>query len=467
MHPDTGSGVLAGYTTCTLNAGQQQSAIVLDLAGWAEAALDDNESVWLMAWGAPGASGQTHEVWPEKYYGGAGGAGGFALTVVEGSDLKALPGLYAYLGHADSGGSSAGGSSTILAKTPLTALSTAQRKTATPGDQVYLIAGGGGGGGDGAKDVGAAVGGGYGGRASAACANASALPGSPASVAGTDGGQAGCENQGGGCNWQKTCTAGGGGNGNGAGNAGSGGSGGPSGSAGIGGWAGDQGWTTGGSLVTADSALGTGGGGGTYNYGGGGGGGYGGGGSGSSCGGSAAAGSGGGAGGTFAAGNTVYDALAPTAADCGPPVSTSNAVMLAYSGTAIAFPNKLSTQENPNLTSCLAASSDTGYVLRSTDDWHLAWQGDGNLVLYDTQGTAPWATRTNYPTSDPGAQLCFQGDGNLVVYNASGTSLWASDTADNEHGGNGGRRLAFDGPCEVAILNADNQVLWSTGTSCD
>jgi hypothetical protein len=272
------------------------------------------------------------------------------------------------------------------------------------------------------------------------------------------------------CSGATACTGGGGGNSNGKGNGGSGGSGNSGGSAGIGGFGGNYGWLEYGSLVGVGSPLGSGDGPGPNNYGGGGGGGYGGGGGSESCSGSGGAGAGGGGGGSFAAVNTAQDALAPTSDACAPPVAPSGydgMIQFAYAGDAIAFPNKLSTQENPNLTSCLAASSDTGYVLRSTDDWHLAWQGDGNLVLYDTQGTAPWATRTNYPTSDPGAQLCFQGDGNLVVYNASGTSLWASDTADNEHGGNGGRRLAFDGPCEVAILNADNQVLWSTGTSCD
>lgn len=53
----------------------------------------------------------------------------------------------------------------------------------------------------------------------------------------------------------------------------------------------------------------------------------------------------------------------------------------------------------------------------------LAFQGDGNLVLYRRDGTPVWATDTFGTPSE----VAMQGDGNLVVYHAGGP-VWASDT---------------------------------------
>ena len=53
----------------------------------------------------------------------------------------------------------------------------------------------------------------------------------------------------------------------------------------------------------------------------------------------------------------------------------------------------------------------------------LAFQGDGNLVLYRRDGRAVWASDTfGAPT-----ECAMQGDGNLVVYHAAGP-VWASDS---------------------------------------
>jgi hypothetical protein len=55
----------------------------------------------------------------------------------------------------------------------------------------------------------------------------------------------------------------------------------------------------------------------------------------------------------------------------------------------------------------------------------LAFQTDGNLVLYDGGGSAVWATPT---AGNPNSYLIMQDDGNLVIYDVMGNPLWASGT---------------------------------------
>ncbi len=64
--------------------------------------------------------------------------------------------------------------------------------------------------------------------------------------------------------------------------------------------------------------------------------------------------------------------------------------------------------------------------------YHLQYQGDGNLVLYDTWNswTAVWATMTN--DNNPGA-VVMQGDGNLVIYNGDSEAVWATGTDGNSN----------------------------------
>ncbi len=69
-------------------------------------------------------------------------------------------------------------------------------------------------------------------------------------------------------------------------------------------------------------------------------------------------------------------------------------------------------------------------TLLRTPESRLVWQGDGNLVLYTTSGSASWSSNT---AGNQGKALSFQPDGNLVVYRATGTSapedaLWSSGT---------------------------------------
>lgn len=55
----------------------------------------------------------------------------------------------------------------------------------------------------------------------------------------------------------------------------------------------------------------------------------------------------------------------------------------------------------------------------------LVWQSDGNLVQYSTIGgirSVHWATGTQ----NRGKWLAFQTDGNLVIYDASNHAIWAN-----------------------------------------
>ncbi len=77
------------------------------------------------------------------------------------------------------------------------------------------------------------------------------------------------------------------------------------------------------------------------------------------------------------------------------------------------------------LTSMVADELRPGQMVDSPDHFvHLVMQADGNLVAYGGSA-ALWASRTQ---GHPGAVLFLQGDGNLVVRSSSGSALWATYT---------------------------------------
>ena len=54
----------------------------------------------------------------------------------------------------------------------------------------------------------------------------------------------------------------------------------------------------------------------------------------------------------------------------------------------------------------------------------LDMQGDGNLVLYKTDGSPRWAS----DTSGQNAYLTMQDDRNIVLYNGDGSVLWSPNS---------------------------------------
>jgi len=97
--------------------------------------------------------------------------------------------------------------------------------------------------------------------------------------------------------------------------------------------------------------------------------------------------------------------------------------------------------------------------LRSADwRYFLVMQSDGNLVLYTAGRTQPiWATATSGGNNN---YLAMQTDGNLVVYSAASKPLWASTT-------NTGRqttlRLQNDG--NLVLYGTTTRALWATSTN--
>jgi PA14 domain/FG-GAP-like repeat len=105
-------------------------------------------------------------------------------------------------------------------------------------------------------------------------------------------------------------------------------------------------------------------------------------------------------------------------------------------------------------------SSDINYIrgssIQSGNNNHLDFQADGNLVVYNSQGRALWATGTSGTNVD---RFAVQADGNMVLY-AGSKAVWASDTA-----GNPGDRLAVQADGNVVVYRANGQAIFNTGTS--
>lgn len=60
-----------------------------------------------------------------------------------------------------------------------------------------------------------------------------------------------------------------------------------------------------------------------------------------------------------------------------------------------------------------------------------------------------------------GSKLAFQADGNLVIYNDDGKAVWATGTADDQQGGKGGARMDLSDTGVFRVLNSDGKVIWS------
>ena len=92
----------------------------------------------------------------------------------------------------------------------------------------------------------------------------------------------------------------------------------------------------------------------------------------------------------------------------------------------------------------------------------LMLQDDGNLVLYNKQGTALWSTETFQQKSK---YAVMQRDGHFVIYSEKGSVVWGSNTY-----GTRGRQLKIENDGNMAIYTLENEVVWATNTggrSCE
>lgn len=88
--------------------------------------------------------------------------------------------------------------------------------------------------------------------------------------------------------------------------------------------------------------------------------------------------------------------------------------------------------------------------------FRLIYQLDGNLVLYDRDWIALWASGTD--GTDPG-RVIMQDDGNCVVYDRSGVARWASNTD-----GRLGARLVMQDDGNLVIYSAGDVPIWASNT---
>ena len=119
------------------------------------------------------------------------------------------------------------------------------------------------------------------------------------------------------------------------------------------------------------------------------------------------------------------------------PITTSSNATILSSGQSLSINNYLL---SPEKQSALDFQSNGNITLYNNfqQSWStntggsggdiLYMQTDGNLVEYNSSGTAVWASNTS---NNPGAYLALQIDGNLVIYSSGGTALWATGTVQN------------------------------------
>lgn len=87
--------------------------------------------------------------------------------------------------------------------------------------------------------------------------------------------------------------------------------------------------------------------------------------------------------------------------------------------------------------------------------YKFVFQHDGNLVMYNPQGKATWATGTNGTGAD---LFAVQKDGNVVLYD-HGKAVWATDTA-----GHVGAYFAIQGDGNLVVYSSANKPLFDSGT---
>jgi hypothetical protein len=94
----------------------------------------------------------------------------------------------------------------------------------------------------------------------------------------------------------------------------------------------------------------------------------------------------------------------------------------------------------------------------SSGRYHLGYQGDGNLVLYDENWLPLWASDT---AGTSAGVVGMQGDGNFVMYDATNTPVWSSGDSFNHPGA----WLGVQNDGNVVIYDVDGTPLWATNTA--
>jgi hypothetical protein len=94
----------------------------------------------------------------------------------------------------------------------------------------------------------------------------------------------------------------------------------------------------------------------------------------------------------------------------------------------------------------------TGTVLSSPTAGTLNWTQYGHLQLVDPKGNVVW-TNTNTNNNGWGWRLCFQTDGNLVIYDGNNAAMWATSWEGATPYANSS--LTFEG-ADLVLVNDDH-----------
>jgi hypothetical protein len=86
----------------------------------------------------------------------------------------------------------------------------------------------------------------------------------------------------------------------------------------------------------------------------------------------------------------------------------------------------------------------------------LVMQNDGNLVIYEKNGSYKWASGSNGKGTPP-YRLMMQTDGNLVIYDKNNVATWASGTH-----GKGGNMLTVTDDKNVVMSSPSDKRIWSS-----
>jgi hypothetical protein len=99
------------------------------------------------------------------------------------------------------------------------------------------------------------------------------------------------------------------------------------------------------------------------------------------------------------------------------------------------------------------------YIVSEDGQCSVDLQEDGNLVLYavrDGEWIARWSSGT---WGTDGSRCVMQGDGNLVVYDSNGNALWDSKTY-----GNDGAYCVIQNDENFVLYGPAGNAIWQTGT---
>ncbi|MEO5820478.1 MAG: hypothetical protein ABIT71_08215 [Vicinamibacteraceae bacterium] len=96
-----------------------------------------------------------------------------------------------------------------------------------------------------------------------------------------------------------------------------------------------------------------------------------------------------------------------------------------------------------------------GQQLWSPDGrYRLAYQTDGNLVLYRYDGVVAWSTLTFGRSTN---RAVMQSDGNFVVYDAAGVAAWHAGTY-----GNAGAYMLLNNSGTISVVSSSGATIWSS-----